>query len=216
MRHRCDEFWLLNKRCPGRHPWEEPEDDDEEEGIPIPDEPFYLMLPERSNTEFELVGLEQLAAEAFLMEWSAAVPWRDRYPKAAIDYGAQPGYFLPDPFGDAHVDYPNQPAYVQPGPDQTVIVRGTYYTGDNGYAAEMFALAAAALLGLSGAYIVAQGSFQNLTSYMMGRYLTAPAAAGPPSGKGYFFEAPTFQGSPGDVFDNYTPPPAGEQPPTWY
>lgn len=226
MKHRCDEFWLQGVRCPGRHAWEDddcdPDDEDceDEEGqpaLPPPGEiPFFLMLPERTGEVTQLIGLDALAAEAFVMEWGASVPWGDRFPKAAIDYTPAEGYFLPNPYGDRHVAYPNQPAYVQPGPDQTVLVRGTYYTGDKGYAAEMFALAAAAILGLSGAYIVAQGGFQNLTSYMMGRYLNAPVSTSP-AGQGYFFQAETWQNQPGDVFDKYVATvEVGEQPATWY
>ena len=226
MKHRCDEFWLQGVRCPGRHPWEDdecdPDDEDceDEEGVPAlppPGEiPFYLMLPERSNPATQLVGLDALAAEAFAMEWGASVPWGDRYPKAAIDYSPFPGYYLPDPFGDRHVDYPTEPAFRATDPDPTVLVRGRYYTGSDGYAAELIAFIAAALLGLSGAYIMTQGAFQNLTSYMMGRYLSAPVSTSP-AGQGYFFQAETWQDQPGDVFDKYTATAAvGEQPVSWY
>lgn len=214
MKHRCEEFTDIGKRCPGRHPWELE--------LPDPDDldpPLYFHLPDRNRppTTGELFGLEQLAAEAFLLEWQPAVPWRDQFPKAAIDYRPFPGYFLPDPLGDRHVDYPTEPAFRATDPDPTVLVRGRYYQGANGYAAELFAIAAAALLGVSGAYVMASGNFQNLSSYMMGRYLQAPAGAGAPGGSGYFFEAPNYAETPDVFYNKYTATaPVGEQPASWY
>ena len=226
MKHRCDEFWLQGVRCPGRHPWEDdecdPDDDDCEDeegepGLPPPGEiPFFLMLPERTGEVTQLIGLDVLAAEAFAMEWGASVPWGDRYPKAAIDYSPFPGYYLPDHFGDRHVDYPTEPAFRATDPDPTVLVRGRYYTGSDGYAAELIAFIAAALLGLSGAYIMIQGAFQNLASGMMGRYLSAPVSTAP-AGSGYFFEAPNYAETPEVFYNKYTSTvPVGEQPATWY
>ncbi len=222
MRHRCDEFWKLGKRCPGRHIWEQEEeddDDDDEEPIPGPerdDQPFYLVLPERNAEVTQLIGLDELAAEAFLMDWGSTAPWREQYPKAAIDYSPDPGYFLPDPLGDRHVTYPTGPAIRAGQPEPSVLVRGRYYSGDEGYAAELFAIAAAALLGITGAYIFHQGAFQNITSFMMGRYLTAPTSVGA-VGQGFFFEADTYLDSPGNVFDKFVATvEVGEQPATWY
>ena len=237
MRHRCDEFIKLGLRCPGRHPWEEEEDcdpndedcddDDDEEDDPLepedllpPEIPFYLMLPERSAEPTQLIGLDALAAEAFAMEWGASVPWGDRYPKAAIVYDPFPGYFLPYTAEGGqdtiHVGYATGPAIRAGRAEPEVLVKGKYYTGSDGYAAELIAIAAAAILGIGGAYIMTQGIFQNLTSFMMGRYLTAPASTGTP-GKGYFFQAETFLDQPGDVFDRYVADAVvGEQPSTWY
>lgn len=214
MKHRCEEFIRQGKSCPGRHVWEEPLDPEE----PDLDPPVYFHLPDRNRppSSGELFGLEQLAAESFLLEWEPAVPWRDQYPKAAIDYRPFPGYFLPDPLGDRHVDYPTEPAFRPGDPDPTVLVRGTYYKGDAGYAAELFAIAAAAVLGVSGAYVMASGGFQNLTSYMMGRYLTAPVSTAP-AGSGYFFEAPNWTKPPSKLYDDYVATvPVGDQPAQWY
>lgn len=228
MKHRCDEYIKLGLKCPGRHPWEEEECDeddedcDDEEGErPLPpDIPFHMLLPERNRAlaDNELTGLGQLAAEAFLMEWGASVPWTRELPKAAIDYSPFPGYYLPDPFGDRHVDYPTEPAFRFGDPDPTVLVQGRYYTGDFGYAAELFAIAAAAALALSGAYVFTSGAFQNLSSYMMARYINAPqpALAGQP-GSGYFYEAPRWNDTPGDFYDKYTADVVvGDQPAAWY
>lgn len=205
-------------RCPADHgpqfhgplPESDPGPDDDPGG----DGPW-IMIPERNRPADpgELFGREMLVAELFLLEYQRAVADGVRLPEGVPEPVG--GYFLPDPFGDRHVDYPTEPAFRASDPDPTVLVRGRYYTGSDGYAAALFAVAAAAMLGL-GVYAFTSGLFQNLTSYMMGQYQVRPLLAAP-AGSGYFFQAPTWTDQPGDFFDGlvatYT---AGEQPANWY
>ena len=215
MKHRCDEFNKQGVRCPGRHPWEEDDEDDCEEDDTCGD--FYLVLPERNRAALagELFGFGALAAEMFLLDFGDWVGDGLELPEAAVDYGSAPGDFLPNPLGDRHLELPTGPPIRAGQAEPTVLVRGTYYTADNGYAAELFGIAAAAILVLSIPYLFTNNAFQNLASYTMSRFLARPSH---PAGGGLFFQAPDYvEGGPGKLYDTATSTyTVGDQPAMWY